>query len=234
MEIVEDWYIYTEYSNFLREVNFVHKEYKNRISKLYKTPDEEANEYTKYLYENPNEYSYIENIEDVEPEILRLSFERYLLVKNIKYRYLCINILTLYQMVEQFFSSIIKMRISISMDNELKEKYNNENFYLKDIKTFYEKDYNYEFGNNKEYQTLDELRLLENVIKHGEGKSANDLRKINDKYFKKIPSTYPYTDTIINDNLNIDDKDFERFCNAINNFINTMPKKFEHSYKRKK
>ena len=50
----------------------------------------------------------------------------------------------------------------------------------------------------------------------------------------KIPSTYPYTDTIINDNLNIDDKDFERFCNAINNFINTMPKKFEHSYKRKK
>ena len=106
MERQEDWYIYNEYDNFLREIDFVYNEYKNKISKLYKDPDIEANEYQQFLYENPSEYSYIENIEDVEEEISVLCFRRYLLVKNIKYRYLCMNIIIMYQMLEQFLNSI--------------------------------------------------------------------------------------------------------------------------------
>lgn len=234
MERIEDWYIYCEYDNFLREVDFVFNEYNNKISKLYKTPNEEADEYTQYLYENPSEYSYIENIEDVEGEILKLSFQRYLSVKNIKYRYLCMNIVTLYQMLEQFFSSIIKMRISMSMDKELKDKYKSSNFYLRDIKKFYKEDYNYDFENNKYYKIIDELRLVENVIKHGEGRSEKELKQINSKYFTKLHLSYPYNDTIINDNLNINDKDFEKFYKAIKNFINEMPKHFKHKYKWEK
>lgn len=106
MERVEDWYIYCEYDNFLREINFLYNEYINKIATLYKTPEEEANEYEKYLEENPSEYSYITNVEDVLLEIQNLTFQRYLSVKNIKYRYLCMNIVALYQMLEQFFHQL--------------------------------------------------------------------------------------------------------------------------------
>ncbi len=234
MKRSEDWYIYKEYNNFIRELDFVFDEYQNKISKLYKTPDEEADKYMQYLYENPKVYSYIENAEDVEEEIFSLSFQKYLSVKNMKYRYLCMNIVTLYQMIEQFFSSIIKMRISMSMDKILKEKYKQNKFYLKDINRFYKEDYNYDFENNNYYKTIDELRLVENVIKHGEGKSAKDLRKINDKYFEKIGRNYPYNDTIINDNLNMDENDLEKFYTGIKNFINEMPKHFIHKYELEK
>jgi len=234
MQRIEKWYIYNEYNNFLREIDFLYNEYVNKISTLYKTPEEEANDYEKYLEENPSEYSYIENIEDILPEIQDLTFKRYLSIKNIKYRYLCMNIVTLYQMIEQFFKSIIKIRISMSMDKKLKEKYKKTNFYLKDINRFYQEDYNYDFENNNYYKIIDELRLIENVIKHGEGKSANKLKQINPKYFIKIHSSYPYDDTIINDNLNINDNDFEKFYKGISNFINEMPKHFIHEYELEK
>lgn len=234
MERSEDWYIYNEYDNFLREIDFLYNEYMDKILTLYKSPEEEANNYEKYLENNPSEYSYIENIEDELPEIQSLAFQRYLSVKNIKYRYLCINIIALYQMIEQFFKSIIKMRISRSIDKKLKEKYKKSNFYLKDINRFYTEDYNYDFENNNYYKIVDELRLIENVIKHGGGKSANELKQINPKYFIKLDSGYPYDDTIINDNLNIEDNDLERFYKGISNFINEMPKQFTHKYEVEK
>ena len=233
MERVEDWYIYCEYDNFLREINFLYDEYINKIATLYKTPEEEANKYEKYLEENPSEYSYITNVEDVLPEIQNLTFQRYLSVKNIKYRYLCMNIVALYQMLEQFFSSIIKTRISMSMDETLKKKSAESKFYIVDIKFFFN-EFNYDIESNKYYKEINELRLIENVIKHGDGTSANKLKAINDKYFKKVKMSYPYNDTIINDNLNIDEKDFERFYIAINKFIKEMPKHFIHKYKWEK
>ena len=92
MERIEDWYIYNEYDYFLREINFLYNEYENKIKDLYKTPNEEANEYINYLENNPSEYSYIIDEEDVLPEIQYLAFQRYNSIKNIKYRYLCMNI----------------------------------------------------------------------------------------------------------------------------------------------
>lgn len=231
MERIEDWYIYQEYSNFLKEIDFIFNEYNNKISILYKDPEEEAEEYTKYLYENPSEYFYIEDIEDVLIEIQELSFQRYLSIKNMKYRYLCMNIVTIYQMLEQFLSSIIKNRISLSMDRKMKTKYEKSNFYISDIKSFYKDEFNYNLENNKYYDLINELRLLENVIKHGEGNSAEQLKNINNKYFSKKGNSYPYNDTIIHDNLEVNDKDFERFYNAIKNFINEMPKHLQHKYR---
>lgn len=230
MERIEDWYIYNEYDNFLREINYLYNEYINKIATLYKTPEEEADKYEKYLENNPNEYSYILSEEDILPEIQYLVFQRYLLIKNIKYRYLCMNIVIIYQMLEQFLSSMLKNRMLISMDNNLKEKYKKSRFHLDDIKKLYKEDYNYEFDNNEYYKEIYELRLLDNCIKHGEGWSANELKKINSKYFNKLSSSYPYNDTIIHDNLEINNKDFEKFYTAIINFINDMPKHFKHKY----
>lgn len=230
MERIEDWFIYQEYDNFLREIDFIYNEYKSKISKLYESPDKEAERYIEYLQRTPSEYSYIENIEDVEPEIQCLSFQRYLSVKNIKYRYLCMNIVMIYQMLEQFLSSMIKNRISLSMDKELKRKYEKSNFYMCDIKSFYKEEFNYKFDENSNYNKINELRLLENVIKHGEGVSAEQLKILNDKYFSKKGNSYPYNDTIIHDNLDITDNDLEIFYKAIRNFINGMPKHFKHRY----
>ena len=230
MERIEEWYIYGEYNRFLREIDFVFNEYKNKISTLYKTPDEEAQIYKEYLTENPNEYSYIVNIEDVESEIEGLSFQRYLLVKNIKYRYLCMNIVTIYEMLEQFLISLIKGRIFLSMDMKLKRKYEKSNFYKSDIISFYKDEFNYNIEDNIYYNEVNELRLVHNVIKHGEGDSSSTLKQINPKYLAKLEDYYLYNDTIINDNLDINDNDFERFYKAIKNFMSEMPKYFKHKY----
>lgn len=229
MKKCEEWYIYNEYDNFLKEINFLYSEYIKKIEHLYKSPDEEAELYRDYLFENPEEYSYIDDIEDVPSEIERLAFDRYLLVRNIKYRYLCSNIIMLYQMLEQFLSSLVRCKISRTMDKKIANEYNNKNIYLNLIIDFY-KQYQYDIKENSHYSKIDELRLLENVIKHSSGKSEKDLRKINNKYFKKIPTSYPYDDTIINDNLNIDKEDFKSFVDAINGFILEMPKYLKYYY----
>ena len=227
MKRVDQLYIDNEYKIFLQEINYLWKEYNKKISKLYKSPEEEAEKYEAYLLENSDEYSYVENIEDVLPEIERLVYNRYLLIKNIKYRYLCMFITTIYEMLEQFFCSLIKSRLGLFFDFNLK-KYNKE-LYFKDIIDFY-KDFNYEIKNNNYYKDIYELRLLHNVIKHGKGSSEKELNKINKKYFTKISSIYPFDDTIINDNLNLEESDFDRFVEAINNFIKEFPLILNHEY----
>ncbi|HDT8036772.1 TPA: hypothetical protein RD636_002582, partial [Enterococcus faecalis] len=80
---------------------------------------------------------------------------------------------------------------------------------------------------------INELRLLVNVIKHGEGDSAKKLRKKRPDFFKfeteeeltKYNDRMEIWNSILLENaaLNVDDSEFYLYFNAINNFWDSMP-----------
>lgn len=79
------------------------------------------------------------------------------------------------------------------------------------------------------WDELEELRLLNNVIKHGDGNSANDLNDLNEDLFKKdlfVDSVKENLDTtILEENLNISKKDFIRYSEVIIQFWSEVPER---------
>lgn len=79
------------------------------------------------------------------------------------------------------------------------------------------------------WDELEELRLLNNVIKHGDGNSANDLYDLNEDLFKKDlfgDSVKENLDTtILEENLNISKEDFIRYSEAIIQFWVEVPER---------
>ncbi|WP_027364123.1 hypothetical protein [Desulfotruncus alcoholivorax] len=56
--------------------------------------------------------------------------------------------------------------------------------YFNEVKECFKFHNNYDIESMKCWEKIKELRLLVNVIKHAEGKSADRLRKIRPDYFK--------------------------------------------------
>ncbi|MFS1245092.1 hypothetical protein ACFDCM_10395 [Enterococcus lactis] len=85
----------------------------------------------------------------------------------------------------------------------------------------------------KELSKIRELRLLVNVIKHGEGNSAIKLRKRRPDFFKyrttepldKINDRLVTWNSVLldSDALNVDEKEFYSYYSAINEFWDSMP-----------
>lgn len=88
-----------------------------------------------------------------------------------------------------------------------------------------------EFGQDLEklnsWPKIEELRLLANVIKHGEGWSATKLKQLRPDYFDAgIISTDLldlYKTTLGERVLNIDDSEYEAYCDAIIQFWDELP-----------
>lgn len=221
----DEWYFYDECDKFLKELNFVYKTYTNNIENIFKDPDVEANEYEQYLYQNLGEVNVYDE-QSIPSEIYSMCYHRYILIKNIKYRYLATHIGLIYQMFEQFILSLSKRQQKfISHDrkiNELKLEY------LSDCIEMMKK-YNFDITLSSEYKKIEELRYLYNVIKHGDGKAKKKLEKIRPDIFEK-KDLDRYNNTIIDDTLNISKNDLDLYINSINNILNSFPDKIIHEY----
>lgn len=94
-----------------------------------------------------------------------------------------------------------------------------------------------EFGQDLEkfpcWIKIYELRLLTNVIKHGDGWSATRLKELRPDFFKADFSEYDLLDlykTTLNEKvLNIDDDEFQKYCEAIVEFWEALPERM-YSY----
>jgi hypothetical protein len=86
------------------------------------------------------------------------------------------------------------------------------------------------------YKDLDELRLLVNTIKHGQGSSANQLKNIKPEFFTSIYgediSSLEVSETVFSSPypLNLKESDFERYLKAIRSFWAWLPSKLELSH----
>lgn len=79
---------------------------------------------------------------------------------------------------------------------------------------------------------INELRLLTNVIKHGAGGSATQLEKLRPDFFKADFSDYNllelYKTTLNERVLNIDDDEFQKYCEAVVIFWDELPEELHH------
>lgn len=76
---------------------------------------------------------------------------------------------------------------------------------------------------------INELRLLTNVIKHGDGWSATELKKLRPDFFKVSSLNDNLLDlykTTLNEKvLNINDDEFQKYCEAIIEFWDELPER---------
>lgn len=123
-------------------------------------------------------------------------------------RLLLMTISLLCEMFEQFLGDIIisELKIKEGLDFNMIKK------------MFF--DNGYDLESNSHWETVNELRLLVNVIKHGDGSSRKKLQKIRQDYFDHeniIKNT-------LNDvELNIWDDDLENYFLELMNFIDELP-----------
>jgi hypothetical protein len=97
---------------------------------------------------------------------------------------------------------------------------------LKKILVFYDVD----FGSLKGLKLIDQLRLVCNVVKHGEGSSAEKLRRKRPDLIKSHNNTELlelYGSSLLDEVLSISDDSLKEFGKAIESFWDSFP---ERSY----
>ena len=223
----DEWYFYDNCEKFIKEIDFVYNSYMNNIKDIYDTPLNESEKYINWLEQNPDELESL-SLEDAMLEIQGKGQERYYFVLNMKYRHLAMYINLIYQMLEQFIMAICRFQQEIHTGDAYIKKLPLENF-NNCTKMFEE--YNFEIKNMDIYNKVDELRLLQNVLKHAEGISKKELKKKRPDYFITKKSVFAiYKNTIIDATLNISDEDLKDYVDAIKEFLKSFPEKLIHEY----
>ena len=88
--------------------------------------------------------------------------------------------------------------------------------------------YQIDLASLKGLKQIDHLRLLCNVIKHGEGESANELRRKRPDLIKTHDDTdllYLYESSLLEEVLEINEKTLVEFGNAIKDFWVSFPER---------
>lgn len=86
--------------------------------------------------------------------------------------------------------------------------------------------FNYDLVLKKSWKEINELRLLANVIKHGDGWSAKELQKLKPEYFQdefQNNRLELYKTTLNDEVLNIQEEDFVRYCKSLIGFWDEIP-----------
>ncbi len=150
-----------------------------------------------------------------------IGIEHYSYLKLGKYSLIATWHATLYHLWEQQLrwflfremSRVKKIQFETFCTNlsEIKEKFKLHNV---DIESF------------SCWPQINKLRLLCNVIKHGDGKSAKELRKIKPTLFKQEDGTDHmkiFKTTLLEETLNIDEKTLQNYSEALLSFWDEIP-----------
>lgn len=225
----DEIYIYSEIGNFIEEIDFVYDVYNSKIKNIFDSPENEAKKYGIYLNENTsllNSYSPDDCLIEIESKMQ----QRYFQVKNMKYRNLINYINLTYQMFDQFLIVFVKQKIDfIITDKELLKSMEDKKI---DYKKFFLQ-FDFDITKLDGYSKIKEMRLLQNVFKHGLGPSMNTLKKLRPDFFEeseKMSSLNMFNNTIIDDTLNIKECDFEEYISAIKKVLGQFPSKLVHKY----
>lgn len=171
-----------------------------------------------------------DGIEDYDlAEAAEVAFEKgldhYLCSNLVKYEFTAMSIATLYILWEQQVRRFLyrEMRHTFEIDFT--------RFCTKGIKEI--KDYfayhNLNIESLQCWDKIDELRLLCNIIKHGDGTSADQLLAKNSNLFKpefnKSQDGLPLETTLLEETLNISQDLFNDYASILISFWNELPER---------
>lgn len=206
--------------------------YTNKIAPQFLNIEKEAQEISANYY---NELGNYFNPETDDPgDYAELAWEKgmdyYEGISLMKYNTKMMWISTVYQFWEQQVRKFLYDEISRT--HKFYDNKGNELGYkefctngINDIKDeFLWLNYNLELQNS--WKEINELRLLTNVIKHGDGWSSKQLQKLKPEYFQdelKINRLELYKTTLNDEVLNIEQEDFVRYCKSLIKFWDELP-----------
>ena len=224
----DEWYFYDSIDKFIEELDFVYNTYINNIHNIFDTPEKEAKKYMCYLEKNSQELTSYDP-DDAFLEIESKGQKRYYFVMNMKYRNLAIYIDLIYQMLEQFIMSFCEFQKRFHTEDKklLERRIDRLDYCASVFKDFFDLD----IKKFNKYNKINELRLLQNVLKHSDGKSKDELLKIRPDYFIENKNCFTiYKNTIIDPTLNISENDFKDYIDSIKEFLKQFPDKIVHEF----
>lgn len=210
--------------------------YFNKVAEVFNNLEEEANEVAQSYYEELGQYFDPDrnDYEDYADLAFEKGLEYYDAISLVRYNNKLMWVSTMYQFWEQQVRKFLYDEITQSGYTLFDEKGKEMGFRrycdkgIREIKGEF-----ISFGQNLEelecWSTIDELRLLANVIKHGEGGAATKLEKLRPDFFKSeitesnLMKSYR---TVLNEQvLNIKGSDFIKYKTALQNFWEELPER---------
>ncbi|MCI1580606.1 MAG: hypothetical protein LKH93_16875 [Clostridium beijerinckii] len=217
---------------YIRDLKQIKELFLDRIQPIFADAEKEATVYQNQLWDNIvnqpcyDEESIIDPSDFVEA-VQDASLEKYELLSLMHYRNISMWISCMCQVWEQQLFSFIYHE-ALSEGFEYTKSDLKRGFALsKDIFEWHQ----------QPFETLDcwpkikELRALVNVIKHSEGESEQKLRKIRPDYFVQnigidnYDLLSLYHSTLLEATLQIKEKDFIDYYNALIGFWNELPER---------
>lgn len=175
---------------------------------------------------------------DIAEAAMFAGLEYYEGMSLMRYNTKLMWISTLYQFWEQQVRKFLFEEINRT--HKLLDENNNEvpfkKFCAKGIDDIKKEFLEFELNLEKlaSWEKINELRLLANVIKHGDGHAATKLKTIRPRYFNGDFDTCDLLDlykTTLNEiTLNIDDNEFDEYCDAIIRFWGELPERMYSNY----
>lgn len=209
--------------------------YSNKIDPVFENIEEESKAIAEEKYQELGRYFNPDYHDpgDFAEDAWEAGIEHYESMALMKYNTKLMWISTLYQFWEQQVRKFIYEEVTRT--HQFIDKKGNQIPFkafgtrgIDDIKEEF-----LEFGQDLEklscWAKINELRLLTNVIKHGDGWSATQLKESRPDFFKVDFSDYDLLDmykTTLNERvLNIDDEEFQKYCEAIVEFWDVLPER---------
>ena len=214
---------------FKENINNIRELFFERIYPTFENSAQEAEVYQVELWNSLMEQSCDGDTDpsDFVEDIREAAFYKYEILSLMHYRTICMWVACMYQVwVQQLYAFVIQEeRINFNSFN-----CNKGNDEFKYVRKVFER-HNQPLDKMSCWAKLDELRLLVNVIKHGEGKSEEDLRKVRPEYFKhsglldedEYDSFALYRTALLEQTLKIDKQDFNEYCDVLLLFWDELP-----------
>lgn len=208
------------------EISFFVRMYFEKFLPVFEDIEREANKRANEFYDNfMNQPASDDSIDpgSIAEKALEIGIEHYSYLKLGKYSLTATWHAILYQLWEQqlrlfLFREMshdckLDFKIFCTKIESIKETFQFHNVNIEDFPC---------------WTQIDELRLLCNVIKHGDGRSASDLRKINPSLFKQEDSTDfmdLYKTTLLEETLNINEQTLLAYKNTLLSFWDIIPER---------
>lgn len=214
---------------YINDLTQIKELFFERIQPIFADAENEATVYQNQLWENIIKQPFDENClvdsYDYVEIVKQAVFEKYEILSLMRYRNICMWISCLCQAWEQQLFSFIynEARIEGIKYNEADLKKGFE--FSKEVFDWHQQ----KFEKMSCWPKIKELRTLVNVIKHSEGDSEQRLRKMRPDYFEydtgveKFDLLSLYHSTLLEATLQIENKDFYDYYNALISFWSELP-----------
>ena len=195
------------------------------VSKLFPTFDDIediANKYSEELFDtlmadssDPNEdgASFAE-------DAIEHGISHYLALATVRHSFASIAVASLYHLWEQQAREFLFSELSHDVHLDPAKFCANG---MEDIKRIF-LTHKVDLTTLKSWTLVNELRLVCNVVKHGDGKSSNDLLALNPKLFNPRART-PAAGSLLEEKLLLSSTEFSKYANNLANFWDELPER---------